>query len=357
MTAEALREALRSSAHAMNEGTGSAEGAIRLLAEARYLHRGVPEELGGEGGTLWDAVQAIAEVAQYCLTSAFVFWCQRVFAEYLLHSPNAGLRESLLPGVLSGETAGATGLSNAMKHLAGLEPLRIHAVLDHDSVTLDGFLPWASNLRPGRFVIAVAAQMDENRAVVAAVPAQADGVQRGEDLQLLGLQSSQTATVTLKSVRLDRSWLLSEDAHTYLPCVRPSFLLLQCGLGMGLARAALDQAFAGVQKARGVLSARLDALCARQQALAEETRRMALRPVQSQGQLRRLFEVRIDWMRLAVEAVHLELEAAGGAGFLASSDTARRLREVAFLPVVTPSLTQLEMQLQTTPPEETGTLS
>lgn len=357
MHTNALHEALRQSAHAMNEGDGSAEGAIRLLAQFGYLQRGVPAEFGGAGGTLGDAVEAIADVARYCLTSGFVFWCQRVFAEYLVHSPNAVLRESLLPQVLSGDIAGATGLSNAMKHLAGLEPLRTRAVLDGDTLTLDGFLPWASNLRPGRFVLAVAAQVDENRALVAAVPAQAEGVQRGEDLSLLGLQSSQTATVTLKGVRLSRAWLLSDDAHAFLPILRPNFLLLQCGLGMGVARAALEHAHAGVHGAREVLSDRLETLCAREQALTQETRRLALSRVGSGKLLRRLFEVRIEWMRLAVETVHLELEATGGAGFLADSHTARRLREVAFLPVLTPSLTQLAMQLHHTPTQETRTPS
>lgn len=352
MDANTLWEVLQQRAHIMNDGSGSAEETIRLLAQSRYLHRGVPQELGGAGGTLWDSVQAIAEVATYCLTSGFVFWCQRVFTEYLVYSPNTVLREALLPQVLSGEIAGATGLSNAMKHLAGLEPLRTRAELQDDAVVVDGFLPWASNLRRERFVLAVAAQVDDRRALVVAVPAHAEGVERSDDLPLLGLQSSETASVTLKRVRLGRFWTISNDAHSFLASVRPSFLLLQCGLGMGLSRAAMEQAYRSVQSARAVLVERLNALCAREQVLSEETRRMALSFEHSQMQLRRLFEVRIEWMRLAVEAVSLELEAVGGAGFLRGSETARRLREVAFLPVLTPSLTQLTLQLHTTATRE-----
>ncbi|HEY9752214.1 MAG TPA: hypothetical protein V6C46_04655, partial [Coleofasciculaceae cyanobacterium] len=50
--------------------------------------------------------------------------------------------------------------------------------------------------------------------------------------------------------------------------------------------------------------------------------------------------------RLALDLVWLELEVKGGSAYFKPSGTARRLREVAFLPVLTPSLVQLETELQ-----------
>jgi alkylation response protein AidB-like acyl-CoA dehydrogenase len=216
VAAQTIREQLAASALAMNEGQGDARRALQLLAEHRYLHHGVPREMGGEGDTLWEAVQAIAEVSAECLTTAFLFWCQRVFIEYLLHTPNIDLRDTLLPEILDARRAGATGLSNAMKYLGGLEPLRTRAVLHEEEIQLDGHLPWASNLQVSRFVVAVAAQVDEHQAIVAAVPAEAQGVERSETFQLLGLQSSETASLTLRSVRLPYRWLLSDDAPAFL---------------------------------------------------------------------------------------------------------------------------------------------
>ena len=46
----------------------------------------------------------------------------------------------------------------------------------------------------------------------------------------------------------------------------------------------------------------------------------------------RALKVRKELAELAVQAVWLELETAGGAGYLSESDTARRLREAAFFP-------------------------
>ena len=55
----------------------------------------------------------------------------------------------------------------------------------------------------------------------------------------------------------------------------------------------------------------------------------------------RALRARKELAELAVAAVWLELEAAGGAGYLSESETARRLREAAFFPVQSPSLVQL----------------
>ncbi len=88
----------------------------------------------------------------HSLTAAFVFWGQRAFIEYLLQSPNRALGDRLLGDLLAGTLAGATGLSNAMKFLSGIEALQVTATRGGgDGWNLDGRLPWVTNLRKGRF--------------------------------------------------------------------------------------------------------------------------------------------------------------------------------------------------------------
>ena len=88
---------------------------------------GVPAAPGGHGGDVTDAVAAIAAVSECSLAAGFVFRGHRTFIEYLLQSSNEALRNKLLPGLLAGSRAGATGLSNAMKFLSGIEGLQIKA--------------------------------------------------------------------------------------------------------------------------------------------------------------------------------------------------------------------------------------
>lgn len=115
------------SAHAasLNDSAADADLVIPRLGAAGFFRIGVPAAQGGSAGTTADAIEAIAAVAERSLTAAFVFWGQRTFIEYLLHSPNAALRERHLPALLAGELAGATGLSNAMKFLSGINRLSI----------------------------------------------------------------------------------------------------------------------------------------------------------------------------------------------------------------------------------------
>ena len=62
----------------------------------------------------------------------------------------------------------------------------------------------------------------------------------------------------------------------------------------------------------------------------------------------RLFRIRIGLAEAAANAVQLELQASGGKAYLSEHGAgfARRWRESAFVPIVTPSLVQLRAELQ-----------
>ncbi len=346
----ALSQSLAANARGLNEGfPGYSVGdSLRRLADSGQLGLGVPPALGGNGGTLLDAVQAIATVAAECLTSGFVFWCHRTLIQYLVASPNTWLQQEILPSILRAERSGATGLSNAMKHLSGIEPLKVTARTSAEAITLNGFLPWASNLQPDNFVVAIAASRSQGEQWIIAVPHDAEGLERGEDLPLIGLRASWTSTLRFNQTRVSKQWLISNDAASFLTSVRPAFLLLQCGLCLGMIQRSLQVVDAGLQGAATVLLSRYSNTQAQFQALSQQTEILAsiAAPDFSLAQTRQLFEVRIALARLATQVVWLELEAKGGHAYLQGSDTERRLREVAFLPVLTPSIVQLEHALQ-----------
>src|SRR5690606_35551219 len=228
-----LRGWLDSQADALDLGRQDGEAVLAHLAASGALRLGVAPEQGGSGGDVVDAVEAIAQVAGHSLTAAFVFWGQRAFIEYLLQSDNTGLRERLLPALLDGTHAGATGLSNAMKYLSGIEQLGVSARACVGGWQLNGQLPWVTNLRKSGFTVAAAIELAGRPPFVAAIPGDLPGLLRSDDLQLLGLQSSNTAAIRLDEVFLAEDWLLASDAPGYLKRVRPSFLGLQCGMALG----------------------------------------------------------------------------------------------------------------------------
>ena len=338
---------LDAEADALDRGLREADDVLPQLASAGVLGLGVDEQYGGAGGDTGAAVEAIAAVAGHSLTAAFVLWGQRTFIEYLLHTDNTGLRERLLGDLLSGRVAGATGLSNAMKYLSGIEELGVRAAPSAAGWQLDGRLPWVTNLRKRGFVVAAAVELPGAAPFIAAIPDDLAGLTRSADLQLLGLQSSNTAALQLDAVHLQRDWLLADDAQRYLRRVRPAFLGLQCGMTIGLTRRALAETAGYLRNERLVLSGEWAALDERLQACTRHLHQ-GLRDGRFVDQPASLFELRIALADIAGQAVQLELQASGGKAYLQQygAGFARRWRESAFVPIVTPSLVQLRGELQ-----------
>lgn len=344
----ALVEWLDTHAATLDEGgPGAPNELLTRLAGAGLFRTGVPVEEDGDGGATSVAIRAVAAVAAHSQAAAFVLWAQRVFVEYLLVSPNRTLRAAWLPLLLEGTVAGATGLSNAMKFLGGIESLQVAITNTQDGYAVNGVVPWATNLVPDNFIVAVAADHAEaGRSAVLAVPHFAMGTRRSDDLDLIGLRGTHTASLRFQGAPSGSAWLLHDDAHVYLPRVRPAFLGMQCGLSIGLAQASLQAARAREDAGRSILGDHIDALEA-SLARATDALLMGVDGGAFLGAPRKLFALRIELVDLATQALQLEVQARGGAGYLNGRHDGlpRRWREAAFLPIVTPSLVQLRTEL------------
>ena len=344
-----LAEWLDASAGGLDSGILEPAGVVPTLAESGLFRAGLAAELGGDGGDITDAVEAIASVSERSLAAGFVFWGQRTFIDYLVQSSNERLRQALLPDLLAGAVAGATGLSNAMKFLSGLEGLQIKARRVGDGYELDGKLPWVTNLRPRGFHVAAAVAEEATGAtLVVSIPWDAAGVTRSADLELMAMRASNTAAIDLKAAPLAAAQVLATDARAWLPLVRPAFLGMQCGLSIGLARRGLAEARAHLGAGRHILTEPLDDL-AGALGRCEVALRDGLRGGAFATAAAPLFELRIQLAEIAQEAVSLELQAAGGRAYLTASGQGfqRRWREAAFVPIITPSLVQLKAALAT----------
>jgi alkylation response protein AidB-like acyl-CoA dehydrogenase len=324
-----------------------ADAVVGQLGACGLFGIGVPQTLGGSGGTTGDALEAIADVAERSLTAAFVFWGQRTFIEYLLQTPNESLRERWLPSLLQGGFAGATGLSNAMKFLSGIESLQVNAASHGADWRLRGCLPWVTNLRKSGFIVAAAVAREESGSpAIVAITNDMNGVRRSEDLDLIALRGSNTAAITIDNAVIGAEQVLHEDARQFCPRVRPAFLGLQIGMSIGLARIALRMARAQSQGAHRILLPQIDALSDELEGVVGNMHEglAGNRFVQEPSVL---FRIRIRLAAIVQEALGLELDATGGRAYLRDQGGAfeRRWREGAFIPVITPSLTQLQGEL------------
>ncbi len=337
---------LDSVAHDLDTG-GNAHALLPKLGDAGLFKIGVPVPLGGSGGGVTDAVAAIAAVSDRSLAAGFVFWGHRTFIEYLLQSPNTALRDRLLPDLLSGRRAGATGLSNAMKFLSGIEGLQIKASHADGKLRIDGKLPWITNLQIGNFDAAAAVQgAGDAPAFIASLSSDDEGLTRSADLDLMAMRGTSTAAIAIENVTIDASRIIHPDASAWLPKVRPAFLGMQCAMSIGVARRALAETNTLLGTGRGVLATPLDELLG-DLAEAEAELLKGLRDNRFEAGAEALFSLRIRLADIAAAAVQLELSASGGRAYLSvpGKGIQRRLREVAFIPLVTPSLVQLKTAL------------
>ena len=323
-----------------------ASDVVPRLGSAGLFRLGVPARLGGVGGTIVDAIDAVADIAECSLTAALVFWSQRAFIECLIQTENPDLQYRELPRLLNGTTAGAVALSNAIKFLSGIEEIQVKAAPLGDGIEcwgLSGTLPLVSNLPANGFVVAVAVDHGQDMPPSIFAIAHDDvGVTRGDNLDLIALRASNTASLALnRSVVHERSRLAC-NGETFISRIRPNFLALQCGMSIGLARRSLrslesmpQQSLLVMREERAIVESRLSDLC-----------RQLFGGVMN-GEFRedpaRLFELRIALAEVVDEANRLEVRMCGGRGYLrGGTGVARRSREAAFIPIVTPSVVQLK---------------
>ncbi len=347
LLSERLAAWLDAHASDLDEDASGGQGLLRSLAAEGLFRVGVPEAREGTGGTAGAAANVVAALAEHSLSAAFVFWAQRAVIECLLLSPNHGLVDELLPQLLDGSMAGAPGLSNAMRTLSGFDRLHLQYAPAAEGSIVSGEVAWATNLAPYGIVLAVAGPgAGGGCPALYAVPGDAAGMELALTTELMGLRGSRTGSVRLDGVRLPDHWRLHADARTFLPMLRPTFLALQCGWGMGLARASLRSARCASEAAPSILLPEIEQLEHAASAYWHELSegidggRLQLEPAS-------LFGLRLQMVELATAAVQLELQALGGRAYSPRHGAAfaRRWRESAFLPIVTPTAVQLKTEL------------
>ncbi|MDH2924920.1 alkylation response protein AidB-like acyl-CoA dehydrogenase [Nicoletella semolina] len=320
------------------------------LANDGVFKVGVPVELGGNGGDYHDVIAIIEELASYSLTAGFITWGHRTLIQNLIESTNPLPREKWLPVLLAGQLSGGTGLSNAVKFLSGIEELQVKIIEKNGKFYLQGKLPWITNVSKRGFITIFAAEYADNRQspVIIALPHDATGVTRSVELELVGLQGSNTVALLLENVALNPAWIIADNASDYLAQIRPAFLSFQCAMAFGLAKRSLAEVEQSLSGNRSILEKEWQAQSEQLQKLRQSLQTGLAQIDYFVQQPQALFQIRNDIIEVASQSVLLELQASGGRGYLkkGGSNFIRRWREAAFLPVVTPSVVQLKTILQ-----------
>ena len=296
----------------------------------------------GRTGSLLPQVSVAFDLASQDATTGFSLWAHRSTIAFF-----DAVNRELPEGLAEATTSGTTAMAAAYKEAAGIGPIKVLGTLVEGGVKLNGTVSWASNLYPGGvIVLPVAVQNAQeghpNRYIVT-VRQDAPGLKVAYHRNLLALNGTESGTIIFEDVFVPTEDILTKDFAGFLAKVTAPFLLVQSAFCLGLAAGALQSAAEHLQVSGGIFKQEFEGLLGTYRTLRDTLLRLAAEP--ENAQKRDLLQLRLDVSHLATAATHCELQTVGGVGYVAGSPTARRVREVTFLPVQSPTEGHLRYEL------------
>ena len=220
----------------------------------------------------------------------------------------------------------------------------LHARAVDGGCVINGTLPWVSNLGPDHYFGAVAdiepSGEGTKAEVMFLIRRDAPSVELRDCPSFSAMVGTNTWAVRLTDYFVGPDVLIADPVRPFLGCIRAAFILLQNGMGLGVAQGAIDSMWK-VERPLGhvneflddrpdELQAELDELNARIMALAKT-------PFGSDKEfLIDVLDARTHASELALRAAQSALLHQGARGYLMSSDVQRRVWESHFLAIVTP---------------------
>ncbi len=295
-------------------------------------------------------LEVISEVGRHCGSTAFLSWCQSACAWYLAHAPQPEVRERYLPRVLAGELLAGSGMSNALKHLAGIEKIRLHARTDGDGYVVDGVLPWVSNLERGHLLLTAAATGDGDY-VMLAIETQADGVSLHECPDFAGMEGTRTWNVRLTRTAVPAVQVVARPPQfaAFIRAIKPGLVLTQAGFGLGVIGACLDNLQRGTvvnSQVNALLADGADEVSAALEALRAQAVALAIQARDTPPPVLPVLRLRASVSEWALRASQSAMLHVGARGYLLRHSAQRHVREAVFVAIVTPALKHLRKEIR-----------
>jgi butyryl-CoA dehydrogenase len=227
---------------------------VRRLAELGFLGICIPEQYGGSGAPLLDALIVIEELAKECRPAAFqVFEANVGPARVLQFFGTEEQRRTFLPRVVAGEVTMAIGISEPDAGSAATD-LRTRARRDGEDLVVSGSKRWISNGGHADHYLVYCRLSDEPgaRGIGAViVPADAQGFSHGAPENLMGWRGIPSADLYFDDVRVPAANLVvAAGGFRDLFGVFSIERLGNATMSLAIGQAALDRTMAYVQQRR-----------------------------------------------------------------------------------------------------------
>ena len=299
------------------------------------------------------SIRSMAEVSRVCGATGFMMWCQAVCGLYLQQSGNPALMGDLLLQHVSGAGLGGTALSNPMKNYAQIETLMLKATPVEGGFCVNGSLPWVSNLGEEHYFGAIAAvqgiDSTSSHELMFLARCNAPGLELRNCPSFSAMEGTGTFGLRFKNYFVGAPDIIANPAKPYIGRIRGAFVLLQCGMGLGVTQGAIDS-MGDVERQLGhvnqFLDDRPDVLQAELNALHEWVMQLAKTPFDASSRFfSAVLSARAQASELCLRAAQSALLHQGARGYLLSSSVQRRVRESHFVAIVTPAIKHLRKEI------------
>lgn len=299
---------------------------------------------------LGGAISALEPISAECLTTGFAGWCQSACGWYVENSENSQLKDKVLPRLAGGDALGGTGLSNPMKWLAEIEHLKLSGERVDGGYVVSGTLPWVSNLGEDHYFAAIfGVKGDDERPVMALINCADPGFSLTPCPDFTALEGSRTFGCHFDQVFVPDAHVLADSLPEYIRRIRPGFVLLQMGMGLGLIEGCIrlmHEANETLSHVNGYLDDQAGEL---EEALADARRAtylLAETPFdESEAFFSDVLQLRLTGSEFALRASQSAMLHCGARGYLANAAAQRKLRESYFVAIVTPAIKHLRKEL------------
>jgi alkylation response protein AidB-like acyl-CoA dehydrogenase len=324
---------------------------LRSLGEAGAFSPHLVAHTRAPAPDLGLAIRAMAEIGASCMSTAFCMWCQDACAWYLENTANAGLRDRLQPGIAGGALMGGTGLSNPVKALSGIERFKLKAQRAEGGYVVSGVLPWVSNLGDGHWFGTVFEEAaDPAHKLMAMVRCGQPGVDIRQNARFIALEGTGTYSVLFRKAFIADEMLLADPLGDMVKRIKPGFILLQTGMGLGVVQAAIElmhEANRTLGATNRYLPKQVEQFEAERAGLLDTLMTLAATPLDGATEyVRGVLSARLRCSELALEAAQAALLHTGARGYIEGSAVSRVLRESYFVAIITPSIKHLRQELE-----------
>ena len=293
---------------------------MAALRTAGVLRWSIPTEFGGMGLKPVELLDGHREIAQACLTTAFILSQRESAVRQLTRGPKA-LQERLLPAMARGELFATVGLSQITTSRQHGGPA-LRAKKTANGFRMDGDIPWVTGADQAGVVV-VGATLEDGKQVLAALPTDRRGVSIDPPLPLASLSGSHTASMRCAAIEIEHELILAGPTEKALGPVGGGGLETS-DLALGLAQAATEflkneaaireDVLPVAERFQKAIDSSLVRLHAAATALIPET----------------TLAVRVECTNLALKATQAALLIAKGAGFVVPHLPQRLARQALF---------------------------